>query len=286
MTNLQTERPTEVAHPTIPRSEPESNRTPVRLWSSRKPLLGIGGVIGILVGWEVLSRTNVLPSTYFPPASDVLSTLMAQVSQTAFWNSVSLTLQGWLAGLLIAAVIGLILGVLCGSSKLIHDFFRITIELLRPIPPVILIPLAILLLGVNQQLKVFLVTYGAVWPLLVQTIAGSQAMNAVTVEMTRSYRLTRFQLFKIRIMSASPYIATGFRISATIALIAAIVAEMVGGVPGLGGDILAAQNNNNETGMYALILAVGIVGLIVNSVFQFVEGKVLFWDHSHRPKEG
>lgn len=249
-----------------------------------RPVLGVIGVAGALAAWELLSRTEVLPSKYFPPASDVLAAFALQWTQPGFLQPLLLTLQGWFLGLAAATAIALVLGILCGSSRLLYDFFRLTIELLRPIPPVVLIPLAILLFGVNQQLKIFLVAFGALWPLLVQTIAGAKALDKVTSEMTRSYGLKPSQVFGIRLMSASPYIATGMRISATVALIVTIVAEMVGGAPGLGRDILQAQANNNQTLMYALVLVAGVLGVAVNFIFQRAEAKVLFWHASQRSK--
>lgn len=241
------------------------------------------GIVVLLLLWELLSRTDVLPSRYFPPASVVLAQLGELLGTPALWRVVGLTLQSWALGLGIAVVIAVPLGVVLGSSDRAYRFCRVVIEVLRPIPPVVLIPLALLILGASLQMKLLLIVYGAVWPLLLQTIYGVRGVDPQALEMARAYRLTRLQRFTVvRLAGASPYIATGIRISATIALIVAIVAELVGGAPGLGHDILLAQAAGANALMYALILVTGGLGVVLVMVFQRLERAVLFWHPSQR----
>ncbi|WP_219418928.1 ABC transporter permease [Pseudonocardia nigra] len=250
----------------------------------------IGAVAGVLAAfalWELLSRTDVLPSRYFPPASTVLQTLAEVVITPTFWTVVGLTVQSWALGLAIAAAIAVPLGLLLGASQRAYRFCRVVIEVLRPIPPVALIPLALLILGATLQMKLLLVVYGAVWPLLMQTIYGVRGVDPQALEMARAYRLTRLQrFFTVRLVGASAYIATGLRISATIALIVTIVAELVGGAPGLGNDILVAQASGADALMYALILVSGALGVAVVMTFQRIERAVLFWHPSQRGERG
>lgn len=241
------------------------------------------GILAAFVLWELLSRTDALPSQYFPPASIVLQTLGEVVITPAFWNVVGLTLQSWALGLGIAMAIAIPLGVLLGSSERAYRFCRVVIEVLRPIPPVALIPLALLILGASLQMKLLLIVYGAVWPLLLQTIYGVRGVDPQALEMARAYRLTRLQrFFLVRLVGASAYIATGLRISATIALIVTIVAELVGGAPGLGNDILVAQASGADALMYGLILVSGALGVMVVMAFQRIERAILFWHPSQR----
>ncbi len=246
-------------------------------------LVPVSGVAAVFVLWELLSRAEVLPSRYFPPASVVLQTLGKLVVAPALWNVVSVTMEAWALGLGIAVGIAVPLGVLLGSSEPAYRFCRVVIEMLRPIPPVVLIPLALLILGTSLQMQLLLVVYGAVWPLLMQTIYGVRGVDPQVKEMARAYRLTPWQRFTVvQLRGASPYIATGLRISATIALIVAIVAELVGGAPGLGNDILLAQASGANSLMYALILVAGGLGVVLSLVFQRLERTILFWHPSQR----
>lgn len=241
------------------------------------------GILAVFVLWELLSRTDVLPSRYFPPASIVLQTLSDAAVTPAFWTVIGLTLQSWALGLAMAAAIAIPLGVLLGASQRAYQFCRVVIEVLRPIPPVALIPLALLILGASMQMKLLLIVYGAVWPLLMQTIYGVRGVDPQALEMARAYRLRWWQrFFAVRLAGASAFIATGLRISATIALIVTIVAELVGGAPGLGNDILVAQASGADALMYALILVSGALGVAVVMTFQRIERALLFWHPAHR----
>lgn len=258
-----------------------------RIWPRRvepsRLLAGLGGVVAVFVLWELLSRGEILPSRYFPPASAVLQTLAETVAHPAFWSVLGLTLQSWAAGLAIALLVGVPLGTLFGASDRAYRFCRVVIEVLRPIPPVVLIPIALLIFGASAQMKLLLIVYGAIWPLLLQTMYGVRGVDPMTLEMARAYRLTPWQRFlQIRLAGASPFIATGLRISATIALIVTIVAELVGGAPGLGNDILIAQAGGANELMYALILVSGVLGVAVNAVFLRLERALLFWHPSQR----
>lgn len=245
--------------------------------------VGLSGFVVVLLVWELLSRTDVLPSRYFPPASSVLARVGQLVITPALWKVVGLTLESWALGLGIAVAIAVPVGVVLGSSDRIYGLFRVVIEVLRPIPPVVLIPLALLILGATLQMKLLLIVYGAVWPLLMQTIYGVRSVDPHTLEMARAYRLRPIQRFvQVRLAGATPYIATGIRISATLALIVSVVAELVGGAPGLGNDILLAQSSGANTLMYALIVVAGLVGVVIVMVFQRLERSILFWHPSQR----
>lgn len=241
------------------------------------------GVAVLFALWELLSRAEVLSSDYFPPASVVLTRLAEVVINPVFWNVVGLTLGSWALGLGIAIMLGVPLGVLFGSSDRAYQFCRVLIEALRPIPPVVLIPIALLIFGASLPMKLLLIVYGSLWPLLMQTMYGVRSVDPLALETARSFRLRAGQRFwLVRMAGASPLIGTGLRISAIIALVVTIVAELVGGAPGLGNDILVAQASNAPSLMYALILVTGALGVAVNAAFRRLERAVLFWHPAHR----
>ena len=247
------------------------------------PWLAVAGVLAL---FEVLPRIGVLPRNHFPPISETLATLADQVVTGAFWEAVLNTLQGWALGLGIAAALAIPLGVVIGSNRLLYRASRGLIEFLRPIPSVALIPLAILVYGTGLQSKVFLAAFASFWQVLVATLYGVQDVDPVATDTARSFGFSRGQrLFRVTLPSAVPYIATGLRIASAVSLILSVTAELVIGSAGLGRAINLARSGGNEELMYALILATGVLGLLLNAVFVRVERRVLHWHPSQRPGE-
>jgi ABC-type nitrate/sulfonate/bicarbonate transport system permease component len=249
-------------------------------------LLPWASVAGVLVLFDVLPRIGVLPRDHFPPISESLAKLGEQLTEEPFWEAVGNTLEGWALGLGIAAALAIPIGIVIGSSRLLYRAMRGLIEFLRPIPSVALVPLAVLIYGTGLQSKVFLAAFASFWQLLVATLYGVQDVDPVATDTARSFRLSRVQrLFRVTLPSAIPYIATGLRIASAVSLILTVTAELVIGSAGLGREINVARSGGNEELVYALIIATGILGLVLNAVFVRAERRVLHWHPSQRPGE-
>lgn len=256
---------------------------PLRGSQLRGPVLGAVGVVGFLILWELTTRTGLLDARYFPPASDVLIRFGEYVIDRAFWRDVAATMSAWAMGLAIAIVAGAALGFLLGSSRLMERFTHSTIEFLRPIPSVALIPLAVLLFGTKVQSELLLIVYASLWPILIQTIYGTKDVDPVADMTARSYGLTRWERIRYVVWpTALPYLMTGIRLSASIALILAITAEMIIQTPGLGKQITLTREGGAATSMYALIVATGLIGVAINLVMRLVERRALAWHQSVR----
>jgi ABC-type nitrate/sulfonate/bicarbonate transport system permease component len=244
------------------------------------PWLGVAGVLAI---FELLSRAELINSRFFPPISAMVARLVEEAGTGGFWTDVGHTMEGWALGLGIACAIAVPLGIVVGSSPLLYRALRGVIEFLRPIPSVALIPLAVLVYGSGLESKVFLAVFASTWPLLMQTLYGVQDVDPVATDTARSFGFSRTQrLLRVTLPSAVPYIATGVRISAAVALILVITAELVIGAPGLGRGINLARQGGNVELMYALILATGLLGMGVNALFTRMEHRVLHWHPSQR----
>jgi ABC-type nitrate/sulfonate/bicarbonate transport system permease component len=174
-------------------------------------------------------------------------------------------------------------GILLGSSRLAASAFRVPIEFLRPIPSAALIPLLFLTLGTTLESEVFLATFGAFWPLLVQTMYGVKDADPIAVDTARSFGVGRLErLLRITVPSAVPYIATGLRISSSVSLILAFTAELFMGTPGLGQKVNIAQAYGLNEELYAYALATGFLGVAIHLLSAAVERRALRWHPSQR----
>lgn len=239
------------------------------------------GLLAVLAVGELLTR--VIGSRYFPPVSEMLGALVDEAGTSGLWAAVGHTLQGWAIGLGLAAAIAVPAGIMIGSSALLYRSLRGVIEFLRPIPSVALIPLAVLIYGSGLESKVFLATFASTWPLLMQTLYGVQDVDPVATDTARAFGFGRAQrLLRVTLPGAIPYIATGVRISAAVALILCVTAELVIGAPGLGREINLARQGEAVDVMYGLIIATGLLGWALNAIFTRAERRVLHWHPSQR----
>jgi ABC-type nitrate/sulfonate/bicarbonate transport system permease component len=242
--------------------------------------------VGVLVLFEILPRIGALPDDHFPPMSLILAALGSELADAGFWTAAWHTLEGWALGLGIAAAAAVPLGIMIGSFRPLYRSARVLIEFLRPVPSVALIPLAILIYGTGLESKVFLAAFASFWQLIIQTLYGVQDVDPVATDTARSFGLRPLhRLVYVTLPSAVPYIATGFRIASAVALILSVTAELIIGAAGLGEEINVAHAGGSVDLMYALIIATGLLGWLLNSLFVRMERRVLHWHPTHRPSE-
>lgn len=242
------------------------------------------GALGIglaALALEAVSRAGLADPDYLPPASSVLAATARLLVDPAFLLNVGGTLAAWSLGMGTAAAIAIPLGLLLGSSRRTHQAAATAMELLRPLPSVALIPLAILLLGRGLDMRVALVAYAAAWPILLNTIHAMSETDPIARDTARAYGLGRAAIaLHVSLPGALPFMYTGLRVSAAIALIVAVSAELIaGGGPGIGTWMLA----NSQAGvprelLYAGILVSGMLGLALNGVMVAAERRLFAWD--------
>ncbi|HJX77921.1 ABC transporter permease [Glutamicibacter sp.] len=246
----------------------------------------VWGLIGIVVFlgiWELLPALGIVKPEYLPPASEVLVALAKDFTLTAFWLAVGETMLAWFIGLLVAVLLALVLGLVIGMSSFLRRATNSTIEFLRPIPSVALIPLAVLLFGTKIESSLMLIIYACFWQVLIQVLYGVADVDNVAMQTARSYGFSPFQRIRDVIFPTMlPYLMTGIRLGAAVALILAITAELIIGSPGLGKEIQLAQSGGAIAGMYALIVATGLLGVLINVGMRLVEKRILSWHVSVR----
>jgi ABC-type nitrate/sulfonate/bicarbonate transport system permease component len=245
--------------------------------------MGALGVLGFVLLLELLPRSGVVDRRFLPPFSTMISALGDEAQTSAFWAALGHTVVGWALGLLIATAAGIALGLLIGSLPALRAATASTIEFLRPIPSVALIPLVVLVYGNQMRSTLVLVVYASFWQMLIQVMYGVQDVDPVAADTARSYRFGLVRRVRSVIWpTALPYVVTGFRLAAAVALVLEITGELIIGTPGLGNLIAVANTSGAVATMYALVIVTGALGVIVNVLARAVERRLLRWHPSVR----
>lgn len=240
--------------------------------------LPLAGVTVVVVAWEAVTRSGLVTPTLMPTFTDTVAELGTLLETPTFRESLLLTLRAWAVGLLIAASIGIPLGVVLGLSDRAYRFVRIPLEAIRPVPPIVILPLALLALGGNIAFQATLIVQGALWPLLVTVTYAVRDVDSTTLDTARSFRFGPARtLFFVRLPAALPLMASGVRLAAATAFAVTLVTELVGGAHGLGTVMMIGQSGGDVVRVYAVTLVGGLVGLAIAFAFGLVEKRVLRW---------
>lgn len=244
---------------------------------------GVAGILALALAWEAAPRLGLLNRSFFPPLSVVLLQLAALGGTAEFWGYLASTARTWALGLAVATLAGVAAGLLIGLTPGARKFTHSTIEFLRPIPSVALIPGVILLFGSRYQSGVVLITYAAFWQVLLQMLYGLNDIDTVARDTSRSFRFSKFGFVRhVAWPTLLPFLFTGLRLAAAMALVLAVTAEMVIGSQGIGRGIVVAQASNATAEAYAFVLVAGLMGMAINMAARLLERRLLQWHPSVR----
>ncbi len=265
-------------------SAPAAGGAVVRSARAARWARGLVGVVVFLLIAEALGRLGVIPQSVLPLTSSVLAKGVSLLGSGRFLADLGATVEAWAVGLVITVIIGVPLGVLLGSLPGVRVATRAVVEFLRPIPSVALILLVSLLLGPGLRMSVTLIVYGAIWPVLYNTIAGLDDVDPVAKETHRAFGLSRLATIRmVSLPSAAPFIATGIRLASSVAIILDIGAGYITGRingPGLGAFIADYSSGaGNLTVILAATAWAGILGLVLDRALLFAQHRALRWHH-------
>jgi ABC-type nitrate/sulfonate/bicarbonate transport system permease component len=231
--------------------------------------------------WAVVS--GVVSDAAVASPTDIVRQAGPLLTTHAFRTALLDTITSWAQGLLVSLLIAIPIGLALGSSDLAYRMSRFTIDFLRTIPPVALIPLVLLLYGATPKMAFVLILFGSVWPVLLQAMYGVHQVDPAVRDMARAYRLRRRDRIRFLILpSAAPFVATGIRLAATISLLLAIGAELIGGEPGIGASITLEQQNGDIPKMWVYVVLSAVLGVILNLALIGLERRVLKWHSAQR----
>ena len=240
--------------------------------------MGLVVLAACFLTWEVVSRGVFGVADYVPPASRVLATLGGVLASGELLGHARASLIRVGEGYALAAVVAVSAGVVLGASRLLYSFAEPLIELLRPMPSPATIPIAILFFGIGDEMKVVVTAYACTWPILLNTLDGVRGVDRVLRQTAATFRVGRWRtLFQVVVPAASPQIVTGLRVSLAIALILVTTSEMVVANDGLGFYILDLQRSFRIPEMYAAILALAVLGYLLNRAFLALDGWIMAW---------
>jgi len=232
----------------------------------------------LLCLWELGARATPRLQPYVPAISQVLAAFGPLLREGTILKHLAITLGRFLEGYLLAAGLGVVLGVVLGYFRTVHSFVETLIEFLRPMPSVAIIPVAILALGIGDAMIIAVTVYATLWPILINAIDGVRRIEKILIDTGRTFGLPRRRiLWRIILPAASPYIVTGLRIGLSIALILVTTAEMIAGSKGLGFFILDEERSMNSAAMYGGIVVVAALGYFLNRLFLALEFRAMRW---------
>jgi len=232
----------------------------------------------LILLWEVLPRSGIVYAHYFPPFSTVVGALFEGIRSTEILRQTGISIYRAFCGYCLAILIGVTLGTLTGTIRWVSDLLDITVELLRPMPSVALVPIAILLFGTSNSYNISIITFGCTWPIFVNTFEGTRSVDTQWIDTARVYGATRYDLLrKVVVPAALPYIVSGLRISLATSIIIVTVTEMLASFRGLGFFIMDTYNAYRIPQMYSGIITIGLVGYGLNRLFVTAEERFMAW---------
>jgi ABC-type nitrate/sulfonate/bicarbonate transport system permease component len=244
----------------------------------RSPVSGLVLILVLLLLWQLAGVNGWISPLSLPPIIAVLRTLWRLLISGEIPIELSSSLARMFAGYFIGVTLGVIVGVPMGSFRPVYRLLEPITEILRPIPSPAYVPIAILFLGIDDEMKIFMIAFSAFFPVLLNTYSGVRAVDPVQLQTANTFGVKGIKLlWQIVLPSAAPFIFIGLRVSLAVALIVMVIAEMVASSNGIGYFILAAERGFQIKEMYAGVVTLAVVGYALNRAFLAVENRVLAW---------
>ena len=253
---------------------------------ARRALVATSFAVGVplllVVVWALVTLETA--NLYFPTPMTVGEAFTKTwLTEQTMTRHVLPSLGRFGIGVLVSIVIGIVAGTAIGSTPWLRSLLEPMLEFFRAIPPVALVPVIMLILGIDDSMKLAVIVSGSVWPVLLNTIEGVRAMDPVLSDTARSYGIRGRLKYRYFILpAASPQIMAGVRLCLSIGLILMVISEMFAASSGLGYQILYFQRQYMIAEMWSGIVLLGIIGVVVAAIFQLVERRVLHWYHGSR----
>ncbi|MDN3935088.1 ABC transporter permease [Arthrobacter sp. 1P04PC] len=253
-----------------------------------KALKTLGYVLALPVLLVLLWWASTLGAVnFFVPTPAALVQKFAQTwFGPRFFSDVLPSIGRLLVGVVAAIAIGVVGGVVIGSVRWLRALLEPTLEFFRAIPPPVLVPVLMLLMGITDSMKIAVIISGCVWPVLLNTIEGVRAVDGVLSDSAHTYGISGWARVRYLVLpSASPQILAGVRQSLSLGLILMVISEMFASSSGLGFTIVQFQRSFAIPEMWSGIVVLGLLGVTMSFIFQWAERNILRWYHGQKEVE-
>jgi sulfonate transport system permease protein len=242
-----------------------STRSSTPAW--RPNIAGLATPAAGVLAWEAAIRAGLLDYQYLPAPSAIVRGAGELAASGELADATVQTLTAVVLGWAIAVAAGVSSGLLLGSSPAARRWSLATIEVLRPMPAIAFVPVALLLFGFSIETELIVIILPSLWPVLINTMGGMAAVHPRLADAGRTLQLSRTaMLCKVTLPAALPAILVGMRLSLTLALVLAVLAEMVGNPAGLGCAVVTQQQALRPDLMFACVAVIGLLGLALNAL--------------------
>ena len=253
----------------------------------RGRLLSLISVLVVCGLWEAISRASVIDSVTMVPLSTILATLAKLIVSGEVFTWLGPSLFRLFAGFALASLAGVAIGLMMGHFRTAYYILEPIVEFIRPIPSPAYIPIVILFLGIDDEMKIAVIALAAFFPVVVNTYAGVINVDPVFIDVARTLGLGPWTMaFRVVLPASMPYIMSGLRVSLGIALIVTVLSEMVAGNSGIGYFILNMQRAFRNAHMFAGVLVLGALGYVLNRLFLLAERYVVGWSAQFQRAQG
>jgi ABC-type nitrate/sulfonate/bicarbonate transport system permease component len=240
-------------------------------------------IVVLVVAWEAFARSGAVTTFMLPPLSMVFERIWDDAMSGDLGVALFETLYRALAGFAIAAVPGVVLGILIARLAPVRWFFDPVISVGFPMPKIAFIPIIVLWFGFYDVSKISIVVFDAIFPIITATIAGTRGVDRNLLWSARSLGASERELLReIVLPAALPQILTGLQVALPIALIVTIIAEMTTASSGLGGEMLHASRFVDSLGVFAALVEIAIVGLLLIKIMAVARTRLLHWHQEAR----
>ncbi|TCT09648.1 ABC transporter permease [Paralcaligenes ureilyticus] len=247
---------------------------------AHRAIFSVISISTVLVIWGGLSHLGIINSVLVPSPADVARAVIAGIRDGSLLENTTVSMVRVLLGFVIALMIAIPLGIMMGVSRVFQDLIDPLVELLRPVPPIALIPLAILWFGIGEISKVLIITYGAFFPIFINTVAGFRDVDQVHIRAARTLGARRYEVFRDVILpSAFPQIVTGARLGMSMAFIVLVAAELIASSAGLGYLINYARITFRTDEIFVGICTIGVLGFVLNKGLIEIERFLVRWKY-------
>jgi NitT/TauT family transport system permease protein len=244
----------------------------------RDRILSVASPLGLLLAWELAADTGLIDVRFFPAPSAIIAKLFEMARSGELTENVLISLQRIVLGFLLGGVPAIVIGIAMGIWRPVRALVDPLIVATYPIPKSSLLPLILLIFGLGEMSKVMMVAIGVFYPVAINATAGVLQINQIYLDVGKSFKASPWDTFRtIALPGALPFIMTGVKLGAGLALILIAIAEMVGAKSGIGFMIWSAWETFAVTKMYVGLFVIALIGFAISLLLNEIERRLIRW---------